>query len=220
MTAILDRLGIEQPQHYLPVAIGDAPAALTTSSHRKPEVLFVGRLSAVRGCEQLVRAIPAILRAVPDARVIVVGDGAERPRLEAMTDDLGVREHVTFVGAVAPADVSFYYRRARVAVNPVRVPETGNATIEALAHGVPVVRSIVPGFDGFPVVDGFNGRHYPLDDIGALSSRIVDVITSSAWQEMSDSARTTARSFSIEESVSQLERILWSVIESRLQVDA
>ena len=95
--------------------------------------LSVGRLSAEKGIHVLVDA----WKEVGDARLVVVGDGPERARLERMAP-----ANVEFTGAVAPEEVGAFLRDARALLVPSQCYEGApRAVIEAYAAGVPVIAS-------------------------------------------------------------------------------
>ena len=86
----------------------------------KRVILTVARLDARKGHETVLRALPAVLRVVPNVVYLVVGDGAERPMLELLVDSLGLGAHVVFVGEVSDTELGDYYRSCEVFVQPNR----------------------------------------------------------------------------------------------------
>src|SRR6185295_13092830 len=77
-------------------------------------VLFVGRLDPRKGLPVLLDALPALRSAVPEARLVIVGDSFLRPWFERRVPARD-REHVLFAGAVSPAALPGYYASAHVA---------------------------------------------------------------------------------------------------------
>ena len=108
----------------------------------RPRVLFTGRLHPQKNLGVLIDAWPAVVRAT-GARLILVGQGPERERLEGQARALGVADHVVFHGAVAdPADV---LRAADLFVLPSRAEGMSNSLLEAMATGLPCVASDIGG---------------------------------------------------------------------------
>ncbi|MFF4028742.1 glycosyltransferase [Streptomyces sviceus] len=103
-----------------------------------PLVVCVGRLCRQKGQDVLLRAWDAVLRRVPDARLVLVGDGPERDVLRARAP-----ESVLFAGAVA--DAVPWYRAADLVVLPSRWEGMALAPLEAMACGRPVVMTDVDG---------------------------------------------------------------------------
>jgi glycosyltransferase involved in cell wall biosynthesis len=103
-------------------------------------VLAVGRLSHEKGHAHLIRAAVAWK---DKARVMIVGDGPERARLESQVRDLGLAGRVVFAGTTA--NVAPFYALADVFVLPSLSEGSPNAMLEAMASGVPVVATRVGG---------------------------------------------------------------------------
>ncbi|WP_144903912.1 glycosyltransferase family 4 protein [Halobellus captivus] len=102
-------------------------------------VVFVGRLKEQKGVHVLIRAMAEV-----DRRLLVVGDGPEREKLEALADGLGV--DARFVGEVPPDEVTKYLVQGAIFVLPsVRGEGLPNALLEAMAAGLPVVATDTGG---------------------------------------------------------------------------
>ena len=132
-------------------------------------VIGLGRLVPVKGFDVLVRALPALVAAVPTARVLLVGDGPERPALEAQAAALQVGDHLRITGAAA--DVVPWLAASDVLAAPSRNEGMGRALVEAMALGVPVVAAAVGGIPTV-VSDGECGRLVPAEDAPALAAAL------------------------------------------------
>lgn len=138
---------------YAPVpASFHAPDAAARESLRReigvgerPMLLTVKRLHDVAGYDVLLRAVPEVLRARPDAQFWVVGDGALRPALEAQARELGVASNVRFLGLLPNDGLWRYYAAADLFVLPSRLESWGTVMLEALACGTPVVATRTAG---------------------------------------------------------------------------
>lgn len=91
-----------------------------------------------------VRAFALVQREVPEARLVLAGDGSERGALEALVRELGLTG-VEFVGRVRPAEMGGYYDRADVYLNSPRIDNMPGSVIEAFAAGLPVVTTDAGG---------------------------------------------------------------------------
>jgi glycosyltransferase involved in cell wall biosynthesis len=129
----------------------DLPTALAEPAE-PPHVLYVGRLAAEKGIDELARATERIPR-------VVVGDGP----LRAVVPDA--------IGFVPPAQLGHYYDRAAVVVCPSRREGYGVVAREAMAHGRPVVASAVGGLLD-AVDDEQTGLLVPPGDAAALRTAI------------------------------------------------
>lgn len=112
----------------------------------RPVLLSVSRFVARKGQDQLIDAMPKILAAVPDALLLLVGDGPYRKHLESMAERLNVGSHVMFAGAVSWSEAPAWFDAANVFAMPCRTrfgglePEAlGIVFLEAQATGVPVL---------------------------------------------------------------------------------
>jgi glycosyltransferase involved in cell wall biosynthesis len=104
-------------------------------------LLSVGHLVPVKGHELAIGALTLL----PDVTLLLAGDGAERPRLEALARELGVGRRVRFLGAVPQAELVRYYNAADALVLASSREGWANVLLEAMACGTPVVASRVWG---------------------------------------------------------------------------
>ena len=138
-------------------------------------LLSVGRFSPEKAHANLLRAVAALKRraGIPAFRLVMVGDGPERERLEASCRELGVTDLVVFAGTTA--DVSVYYSLADVFVLPSRSEGSPNVLLEAMASGTAVVATAVGGVPEV-VRSGDNGLLVPAKDVNALAGGIAELL--------------------------------------------
>lgn len=146
---------------------------------REPVVLFVGRLVEVKGCELLVEAMTEVRDRVPDARLVVIGEGPLRGRLEALAEQRRVQAE--FLGKQPPSVVRFWMSRAAVlSVPSVRarsgqVEAFGIVFAEAAALGLPVATFSSGGIPE-AVSDGETGLLAPEGNVRALALAITTLL--------------------------------------------
>lgn len=134
------------PLKVCPLGLGDHVDA----GDHSPEgdyALIVGRLAAgerYKGHDELLDAWPQILARCPGARLLVVGDGDDRPRLEAKAIELGLGRAVRFLGKVSEEALVELYRRARYFVMPSRGEGFGLVYLEAMR----AAKACIAGMDG------------------------------------------------------------------------
>jgi len=141
-----------------------------------PLLLFVGRLQPWKGVETALRALTLL----PDACLAVAGDGEDRPRLEALSAELGVAGRVRFLGSVERRKLPQLYSSADLLVATSHASETfGIGPVEAQACGLPVVAS---RFGGFPEVidEGRTGLLFAPRDHAALAAALRSLLDSPA----------------------------------------
>ncbi|GAA3149082.1 glycosyltransferase family 4 protein [Planomonospora alba] len=160
--------GVDTAAFSPDAARGGAAAALRAELGDGPVVVCVSRLVPRKGQDVLVRAWPRVLRAVPGARLVLVGGGPYRGRLERLVDRLGLRGAVRLTGPVDAAELPGYFALGDVFAMPCRtrlggidVEGLGIVYLEASASGLPVLAgssggapdAVLPGETGL-VVDG------------------------------------------------------------------
>ena len=124
----------------------EAPAALRAKLGIGPEkrvVLIVGRLSPEKDHGTLLEALRRVRSVAPEAHLAIVGDGPERPKIEAAVRALGLAGAVTLTGQVPSAEL--YYGIADICVLSSLSEGSPNALLEAMATGAPVVATAVGG---------------------------------------------------------------------------
>jgi phosphatidylinositol alpha-1,6-mannosyltransferase len=135
----------------------------------RPVVVCVSRLVERKGQDMLIRSLPLIHRRVPDAAVLIVGDGPQRADLERLVDELDLRRDVVFAGAKPWVETPPFFAAGDVFCMPTRTRKAGFEVeglgivyLEASACGLPVVAgdsggapdAVQPGVTGYVV----NGR--------------------------------------------------------------
>jgi phosphatidylinositol alpha-1,6-mannosyltransferase len=114
----------------------------------KTVVMTLGRLAATeqyKGFDEILELLPALAKQIPSITYLIVGDGNDRPRLEAKARSLGVEDRVVFAGFIPEAEKADHYRLADAFVMPGRGEGFGFVFLEALACGIPVVGSTLDG---------------------------------------------------------------------------
>jgi len=127
---------------------GDDVRPLARYQDGRPNVLFVGRLEYRKGFKYLLRAWPWVRELVPNARLLVVGafEKRHKRRYVLYARRRSIRG-VHFVGPVSEDDLARYYRTADVFCAPSTGFESfGIVLLEAMAAGVPIVASDIPGY--------------------------------------------------------------------------
>jgi glycosyltransferase involved in cell wall biosynthesis len=166
----------------------------------------VGRLEPQKGHAYLFEAWPSIVREFPDARLLVVGEGALRPRLEKRAHELGVADSVVFAGF--RGDVPRVLDALDVLALPSLYEGMPLTAIEASAMGRPVVATAV---DGTPEVirEARTGRLVPPADPGALSRAIRGLLRDPLGaQRMGRAGRDFARDrFDLDRQVANTARV-------------
>ena len=168
------------------------PPGIDLEERHGPEgdyILFIGRLVGTKGIPYLIRAMAKV-----DGKLIIVGDGPEKRRLEAAARSAGVAEKVMFTGRVTEEEKAGLLSNCRVFAMPSLFESYGLAVAEAMSWGKPVVASRV---GGLPEVVGDGGilcrPRDPLAIAAALNYMLED---DRARQEYACRARKHIQRFS------------------------
>jgi glycosyltransferase involved in cell wall biosynthesis len=153
---------------HLPPPVPGPGATFVRAPADHPLFVYCGRLSVEKGVLLLVRAFARLRAAHPSARLRVVGEGVERPSLEALVRGLGLADVVTFTGWRSASEVEQALADAWAVVVPSLWAEPlGLVALEAIVRRVPVIASRAGGL-GETVEEGVSGLLFPNGDEGAL----------------------------------------------------
>ena len=161
----LQRYDHQEPCCTLPEEYGMEPGSQIVG--------VVARLEPEKGHPTLLEAWPAVLRAVPDAYLLIVGEGSRRDALEAQARELRIAHRVVFTGR--RDDVPAVTAALDVAVLPSYREAQGLTILEAMALSRPVVASNVGGIPEM-IEDGVTGLLVPPHDADALAAAIIRLL--------------------------------------------
>ena len=138
-----------------------------------PLILSAGKFRNAKGLRTLVQAFAKIRRSRP-ARLVLLGDGAERRHLQKLAEELGIGNDVEFPGWAD--DVAPWMERADVVVSASEFEGLPGTLIEALALGCPVVATDCPGGTREILDDGALGPLVPVGDVESMAQAIVEML--------------------------------------------
>ena len=110
--------------------------------------MTMGRLEAserYKGIDEVIVAMPRLLARFPTLKYLIVGDGSDRARLQALVERVGISENVIFAGRIPESEKVAHYNLADAYVMPSTGEGFGIVLIEAAACGVPVIGSLADG---------------------------------------------------------------------------
>lgn len=156
---------------------------LTRVRSSTPLAVFAGRLVHEKGVDVLVQAFALTVRSVPDARLLIAGDGPERNNLIELAEQAGVAASVTFLGHLPKESLETKFAQAWVQAVPSRWAEPfGLVAVEAMMRGTAVVASSTGGL-GEIVQDGATGFLVPPNDPHALAEKLKEILSDRAKAE-------------------------------------
>jgi glycosyltransferase involved in cell wall biosynthesis len=174
-----------------------------------PHMIFACRqLFPRKGIRFLLEAAAQLKPRFPDLKVVLAGDGFERPQLARLAADLGIGPDVTFLGWVPNVDLPPYYRAAAVSVIPSLEEGFGIPAAEAMGCEVAVVASDAGGLPEV-VEHGVTGLVVPRGDSGALAGAIGSLLDNPERRRaMGQAGRARAlRLFDWDRSAEQFEQL-------------
>lgn len=171
------------------------------STGRSPTALVVGRMAAeerYKGHDQILDGWSAVVEAVPDARLVVVGGGDDRPRLRQRVQDERL-VNVEFPGKVSDDELRALYQTSRVLMFPSRREGFGLVAVEAAAGGLPVLglkgtvmEELFPNGEGAALADEQSGP--------AIAAAVIPLLRDAALADtLGQRAQTRVREHFLEE---------------------
>jgi phosphatidylinositol alpha-1,6-mannosyltransferase len=146
----------------------------------RPVIVCVSRLMPRKGQDVLIRALPRVLRRVPDAALLLVGGGPYRGDLDKLVREHGVEGDVVFTGSVPWPELPAHYAAGDVFAMPCRtrnrgldVEGLGIVYLEASAAGLPVVAGSSGGAPD-AVREGITGHVVEGEDVDAVATRLIE----------------------------------------------
>jgi glycosyltransferase involved in cell wall biosynthesis len=181
-------------------------------------ITAVGRLTAQKGFDNLIRAYPAIRQAVPSSRLLVVGEGYMRSELEGLAAQLRVRDSTAFAGFIDDADLVRVLKSSDVVAVPSRFEPFGIIALEAMAAGAPVVVSKVGGLAEI-VEDSVDGLQVDPENPGSIAEAAVRILSDRGLaSRLAEKGRAKAKAYSWEgAAVKTLEAYEGAMRESRYE---
>jgi phosphatidylinositol alpha-1,6-mannosyltransferase len=182
----------------------------------RPVVVCVSRLMPRKGQDVLIRALPAVRRAVADAALLLVGGGPYRGRLESLARSVGVEDSVVFTGSVPAGELAAHYGAGDAFAMPCRtrlrgldVEGLGMVFLEASACGLPVVAGDSGGAPD-AVRAGETGDVVDGRDPAAVAGALVGLLTDAERRERMGAAarRWVETAWTWDASASLLRRLL------------
>ena len=178
------------------------------------EIISVGRLAPEKRFDLLIDAFAMVRSARPDARLTIYGEGAERPVLEARIAALGLGDSVRLPGFVS--DLDGIYAGADLFVCTSRREGLGNAIIEAMAGGVPVVSVDCPFGPRWLLRDGAAGRLVTRADAPGIAEAMAETLADRGRREAYVAAGIeTARGYEIGAAIGAYEAAFDRAIAAR-----
>jgi phosphatidylinositol alpha-1,6-mannosyltransferase len=204
------------PEFEARVSSGDRPLPPPGFPRTGRIILTVGRWDSAeqyKGADTLIAALPRILQAIPDASLVLVGDGNDRLRLEQLARDSGISEHTHFLRRLQPEQLFACYANCDLFALPSRGEGFGLVFLEAMACAKPVIGGMHGGIPDI-VENGVTGLLVPHGDAGRLAQALESLLTDpNLAREIGERGRERVRTeYSFQEFHERLARIMDAVL--------
>ena len=147
----------------------------------QPRLVSLRSLAPVYDVKTLIDAVPYVIHAFPDCRIIIVGDGPLRKTLEERARHLGVAEHVDFLGNVPHEQVPEILGASDLYISTARSDGASVSLLEAMACGVPPIATDIPANREW-IANAENGFLFPVGDSVDLAQKVVTLLQEPALQ--------------------------------------
>lgn len=170
----------------------------------KKIILFVGRLIEIKGVEYLIRAMKEILKDIPDAKLMIIGDGENEKNLKNLSVNLGVEEKIDFIGKVPNDKIPVYMKAADVFVLPSLSEGFPVTLLEAMAAGLPILATKVGGIPEI-IKDEENGFLVQPANSSDIAKKVIDLLADKEKMEiMKQNNKEKAKNYDWDAIVKQL----------------
>lgn len=187
---LLQKLGVPSKRiHVIPNGVNHHrfyPAPQDTLRQQlgiadRPVILTVCRLVQRKGIDTVLKALPDVIKAVPDVLYVIGGRGPDLKRLEKLSRDLGVTQHVLFAGYISDDALPAYYNLCDVFTMPAHhqppdVEGFGLVFLEAGATGKACIGSTAGGIPD-AITDNETGLLIPPGDVKLLATKLIHLLT-------------------------------------------
>lgn len=168
-------------------------------------LLYVGRISKEKNIEEIMINLKGYLKSTKDVKLVLIGDGPDKHRLEAIASDLEIDEQVVFAGERPWDDIGRYYQIGDVFVSASQSETQGLTYIEALAAGLPVIAKADKCLDG--VIENYVNGFLFNDTEDFIEALNLIIFNDLKKKQLSLEAIKTSRRFSAESFAASVEQL-------------
>lgn len=179
----------------------------------KPRVLYVGRVDPEKSISKVIEAFSQAVTKVPEAEMLVVGDGIDKANLEKLVKEKGLQDKVKFLGKVMLPDLVDVYRTGTLFATASETETQGIVLIEAAAVSLPLI-AVDAGAVGELCQNKKNGFLCEPGDVQGIANAMVKILTDSKLQkEFSKYSLEIAKKHDINHTLARFEEIYKKAIE-------
>jgi N-acetyl-alpha-D-glucosaminyl L-malate synthase BshA len=184
-------------------------------------IIFVGRLHPIKGVEYLIESMDFIRQNDVKTKLIIVGDGVGRKKLEKLVNKFDLSKNVLFVGIISNEDIPKYLTLSDILVLPSLKEGFPNILLEAMASGLPIVATNVGGIPEI-IKNGENGFLVEPKNPKAISEKVLSLFENNEIRRMIiEKNREDAKKYNWENITEKLEekyRVLKNTNKSKRNI--
>jgi len=154
----------------------------------KKAIFTIARLLTIegyKGYDRVIKAMPQILRAVPNAVYLLSGEGDDMPRVQKLVHEMGLEDKVIMTGYVPEEEMVDHYNLADVFIMPSKAEGAPAVFVEALACGIPVIAGNKDG-SATPLMGGELGLLIDPESVDEIVAAIINILTGKVRKELLD----------------------------------
>jgi len=175
-------------------------------------IIFVGRLHPVKGIQYLIEAMAIVHQEMPDVKLVIVGDGVERSRLEELAERLNLDGCIQFAGQISQERIPRVMHQADVFALSSLTEGLPVVLLEAMAAGLPIVATNVGGIPDI-VEEGVNGYLVNAKNPDEISNRLLILLQGDEMrEEISANNREKARLYTWDKIAIKVEEEYYTAI--------
>ncbi|MDR3297904.1 MAG: glycosyltransferase [Candidatus Nomurabacteria bacterium] len=195
---------------------GKAPENIHKKYHipkNKPTIIYIGRVDPEKSLSVLVEAFSQVHQAIPEAQLVIVGDGSDKHKLETQSKDLGIEKHVIFTGRVVGNDLPNLYKIGTVFGISSTTETQSIVLMEAMASGLPAV-AVKAGAIGELVKNSKNGYLCEPGDPFTMAKKFTKILSDPELrQKMSEDSLNRIKKHDIDHTLTRIEQIYSAVLD-------
>ena len=177
-----------------------------------PVVLSLGRIAREKSIDVVIKAMPSLLKKLPTAKMVIVGEGPEKENLENLAKSLGVEKHVIFTGGKPWTEIGKYYQLGNAFCSASITETQGLTFAEAMAAGAPVVAKKDPCISNI-ITHNHTGLLF--EESEYLPELLYQVLTDEALQNrLSIAGMEAMKELSVENFCTSVETLYDKILQS------
>ena len=212
--------GVDLSEFYPAKPKADVLKKYGISTGPKKRVLYIGRVDPEKSISNVIKAFAKALKKVPDAEMVIVGDGIDVNHLKNLVSELEISDKVNFTGKIMPPELVEIYRSGTLFATASETETQGIVLIEAAATGLPLI-AVDKGAVSELCQNGRNGELCQPGDIDGIAKAMVKILSSEELQKKySEGSIEVSKMHDLNRTLSRFEEIYHEAIKLKTEHNA